>query len=392
MDKLTRRALLGGGTVTVVAAGGLAWRALDKGLFTDPQDRPGFEPWRDFAQGRHRGPMALAAAGILAASPHNTQPWLFRVGQHAIDVHAVPSRHLGAFDPFRREMDIALGCAVENMVQAAPGQGLSVTVSPVAGEPTRIARLSLATASARAAPLAAAIIHRHTDRHPYDTSRPVDPGLLADLEGLADDPGVRLVIMPRSTESFQRFGEATVAATETIVADHEMNAWSHHWTRSDRATVDRDRSGLTLPVAGLDRFTELVGPLLPPLDAKTEGAYWLNLTRDQAVPTAGAFGMLLVKDPYDRTQSLAAGRLWQRLHLRGTLLGLGMQPLNQIPEVIDRERQLNKPPAMVAQIAPLLPDPAWRPTFGFRLGYPTRPAATAPRRDLSLATAPLLKA
>jgi hypothetical protein len=75
--------------------------------------------------------------------------------------------------------------------------------------------------------------------------------------------------------------------------------------------------------------------------------------------------------------------------LQGTLLGLGMQPLNQIPEVIDRERELNEPADMAARIAGLLPDPAWRPTFAFRLGYPTRPPATSPRRALEDAIAPL---
>ena len=153
-----------------------------------------------------------------------------------------------------------------------------------------------------------------------------------------------------------------------------------------RAQVDRERSGLTLAGAGLDRLTETIGALLPPVDARSEGKYWLDMTRKHVIPTAAAFGMLLVRDPYDRVRSLAAGRLWQRLHLQGTLLGLGMQPLNQIPEMIDREHQLGRPPAMAARITALLPDSAWRPTFGFRLGYPTRQAAASPRRALVDAT------
>lgn len=384
MAAISRRTwLAGAGTGVVAVFGGLAWRASDQGLFTSAEARPGFQPWREVAQGRHHGPMALAAAGVLAASPHNTQPWLFRVGRDAIDVHAVPSRHLGAFDPYRREMAIALGCAVENMVQAAPGQTLIAMVTPVAGEATRIARVALSPGDGAPAPLAAAIVRRHTNRHPYDPARTVAPALLQRLRTLATDADVRLVLMPRGSEAARRFGEETIAATETIVGDAEMDAWSHRWTRGSRAEVDRERSGLTLACAGLDRLTETVGALLPPVDARSEGAYWLNMTRKSAAPTAATFGLLLVRDPYDRVQSLAAGRLWQRLHLQGTLLGLGMQPLNQIPEVIDRERQLGRPPAMAARIAPLLSDPAWRPTFGFRLGYPTREAAASPRRTLA---------
>ncbi len=174
----------------------------------------------------------------------------------------------------------------------------------------------------------------------------------------------------------------TIAATQTIIDDAEMDAWSNRWSRGSRAEVDRERSGLTLAGAGLDPVTETFGALMPPIDARSQGQYWLNMTRKSSVPTAAVFGMLLVQDPYDRAQSLAAGRLWQRLHLRGAQLGLAMQPLNQIPEIIDRERQLRKPAAMAARIATLLPDQTWRPTFGLRLGYPTRDAAIAPRRAL----------
>ena len=312
--------------------------------------------------------MALAAAGVLAASPHNTQPWLFHVGADAIEIHAVPERHLGAFDPYRREMMIALGCAVENMVQAAPGQGLVATTVATPNEPTRIAHLALTPGPRAEAPLAAAIVLRHTNRFPYDTHRPVAAGVLSALQGQASDPAVRLVLVPRDSELGHRFSTATIAATQQIIDDDDMDTWSARWTRSSRADIDRERSGLTLAGAGLDRFTEALGAMLPPTGAKTQGRYWLDMTRSHALPTAAAFGMLFVKDPYDRVQSLQAGRLWQRLHLTGTLLGLAMQPLNQIPEAIDREKQLGKPAAMAASVATLLPDAAWHLTFGLRLG------------------------
>lgn len=388
MIEISRRGWLAGTSVGVAAVvGGLAWRAVDQGLFTSAETRPGFEPWRDVARGRYHGPLALAAAGVLAASPHNTQPWLFHVGRDQIDVHLVLNRNLGAFDPYRREMATALGCAVENMVQAAAGQNLLATVMPVTGEETRVARVALSPRTGQVAPLAAAIVRRHTNRHPYESDRAVPPSLLDKLQALATDPTVRLMLMSRGSDNYRRFGDETIAATETIIVDAAMSEASHRWTRSSRADVDRERSGLTLAGAGLDRLTETIGALLPPVDAQAEGHYWLDLTRKTAVPTAAVFGLLLVRDPYDRAQSLTAGRLWQRLHLAGTLLGLGMQPLNQIPEVIDRERDLGRPAAIAARIASLIVDRAWHPTFGFRLGYPTRSAAASPRRALAAAIA-----
>ena len=67
---------------------------------------------------RQQTVIAGGAAVALAASPHNTQPWLFDVTDDAIDVYADRARHLGSFDPFRREMHLGLGCAIENLVRA----------------------------------------------------------------------------------------------------------------------------------------------------------------------------------------------------------------------------------------------------------------------------------
>ena len=60
--------------------------------------------------------MHLFERHILAANPHNTQPWLFKIADTRIDVYADRARNLGSFDPFLREMHIGLACAVENMV------------------------------------------------------------------------------------------------------------------------------------------------------------------------------------------------------------------------------------------------------------------------------------
>ena len=69
------------------------------------------------AERRERGAAGLVRAGILAASPHNTQPWRFRVSPTRVELYADPARSLGAFDPYLREMHIGLGCAVENMTR-----------------------------------------------------------------------------------------------------------------------------------------------------------------------------------------------------------------------------------------------------------------------------------
>ena len=94
-------------------------------------------------------------------------------------------------------------------------------------------------------------------------------------------------------------------------------------------------------------------------------------------------GFLSVRDPYDRKTALEVGRLWQRRHLWAAAKGLAMQPINQLPEMVDRERQLNQPPQTAAVLAELTGDTGWKPTFAFRMGYPTREALPSPRRAVA---------
>jgi hypothetical protein len=123
--------------------------------------------------------------------------------------------------------------------------------------------------------------------------------------------------------------------------------------------------------------------MLPDQSPESEGRYWLQSTRDTQLPTASAFGLILVADPWDRRTGLVAGGVWQRLQLQATALGLASQPLNQLVEMIDRERQLGQPPRFARAADALLDDPAWRPTFAFRLGLADSAAPASPRRPVT---------
>jgi hypothetical protein len=70
------------------------------------------------------------------------------------------------------------------------------------------------------------------------------------------------------------------------------------------------------------------------------------------------------------------------MHLWGTTQGLGMQPLNQLPERADRERQLGIEPRFGNALKALLGDEGWQVLMPFRLGYPTRVGSPSPRRPV----------
>lgn len=388
---MNRRAFVkGAGAVAVVAAGGLVWRAYDQGVFSVGAGAA-YEPWTGWRSDPAPGSLALVRAGILAANPHNTQPWLFQVGASRIELFADTRRNLGAFDPYLREMHIGLGCALENMRRTARVLGYEVAVALHPGQlagpgpsprPQPVATLELTPARPRPDQLVDAIPRRHTDRGAYAAGRPV-PGELLEAMWAAfqDDTDVRLFLFSAPGERKQ-FGELALAATESIIADAEMVAASERWFRHRWLDVQRRRDGITLDAAGLGPFVAAMAKLLPPASAETSHRYWRDATRDVQIPTTALFGLIAVRDLYDRPQALRAGQRWQRLHLMATARGVAMQPINQPVEMVDREREQGKPPRAAAALAALTGEAGWKPTFAFRAGLPTRPPVPSPRRPV----------
>jgi hypothetical protein len=395
MSRLGRREFLMG-AAAVTAFGTPAVRAAgeDPELHV-PNLRAAYEPWRSWRADGIQSPMTIVHAAILAANAHDTQPWRFQIGSDRIDVYADAERHLGAMDPFRREMHLSLGCALENAVLIARSLGYAANLRTYVGllqeggfrdDAGPAASISLAKQRADASPLAAAIPHRHTNRSPYQGDRSIPVDALLQLSALAGDAAVRLTWI---TDSAARrdFAAATIAATEIIASDSVMIADSDRWFRATDAEIDLHRDGPTLYCAGLSPLV-LFGARLMPVSAPSAHRHWIDQTRNAQLGTGPLIGLICVKDLYDRESALGAGRLWQRLHLQGTLLGLGMQPLNQLPECVDRERQLGSPAISRKTLAAYSGDAQWQPTFAFRLGWPTRPAAASPRRSLQSVVLP----
>ncbi len=177
-----------------------------------------------------------------------------------------------------------------------------------------------------------------------------------------------------------RLEAVMVDATKAIIDDARMIADSDRWFRNSSAEIDTHRDGPTLEAAGLS-FLTLTYARLFPVSADTSHAAWLSQTRDVQVGTAPALGLIAVRDRYDRAQSIAAGRRWQRLHLNATLNGVALQPVNQPIERIDRQRQTGGSDDCARRIADLT-GPGWQATFSFRAGYSDRQGVPSPRRRL----------
>jgi nitroreductase len=370
------------GVATVLVAGGGVWRAAAQGVFSTGEG-PAYAPWHTW-----RTDNPILGAAILAASPHNTQPWLFRVADSWIEVYADTKRNTGALDPFLREAHIGLGCAIENIALAAGANGFAPSVLlypgtlgpiPVDQTPDLVARVTLSPSVPQPSPLYDAIPHRHTNRSPYDVTRPLPASVFDGLRreaASAPDVNVFLFTDPAVRT---RIVDLVLAADHVVYADPAVLHDTHPWVRWSAQAIQRQPDGLTIDCAGQTPAIRALRKFLPG-NVVIPSPPWTSYRSCLTATTL--FGIIAVRDRYDRESSLRAGRLWQRLHLWATANGIAARPMNEAIELVDHEQRQGRPPQADARLAELTGDPTWQPTFMFRMGYAVSPAPASPRRPV----------
>jgi len=368
-------------TIAVAGTGAVSYRAYDNRLL-GPTEGKAFDAWRHWRD--EPGPRGIVAAAVLAASPHNTQPWIFQVSDTRIDLFADPARRMGTPDPYGREMRVGLGCALENLVLAARARGYEPQASllPAPAAPRLAARVELAAGQVRTSALYDAIGKRHTNRGPY-SSKPLPDGFLAELAALADSSGSVRLLWLTTVRAKRDMGVLMVEAARAVIMDGAQSRDGFRWFRGDADAIERHQDGLTLDGQGLGALTTAVAKLLPQTSRTSGDTFWVNQTRTVHTRTAAAYGVLLVADSRDPAQQLVGGRLLQRIHLAATARGLALQHMNQITERIDRDRSLGKQPQFGPRLAALVADPDREALVAFRLGRPVRSGRPSPRRPAS---------
>jgi nitroreductase len=175
----------------------------------------------------------MLAIASRAPSVHNTQPWRFSVGTHAIDLYADPERKL-AQDRDGREMLISCGAALFGLRLAvrALGHLPAVTLFSERPKPWLLARVALgpkAPVTETERRMLAALPHRHTHRGAFDPG-PIPAGLLPGLQHDALAEGATLAL----AETAGQYGKlADLAAEATRMQEHSAGARAEiaRWSR-----------------------------------------------------------------------------------------------------------------------------------------------------------------
>jgi nitroreductase len=291
-------------------------------------------------------------AAATAPSLHNSQPWLFRVTPPAVDVFADPARRLPVVDPDGREHLISVGAAVFTLRVAVRRAGYDVRTElrPSEKDETLAARV-IAGRPRQAGPateaLAAAIPHRHTNRHPF--ARVALPADAVDrLRAAAAAEGATLTLAGAPARD-AILGLARAADRWLRDRPHyaeEIARWTGRRARHDGVPEWAAGPWDALEIMPVRDFTEL------PREREPFEPY----------PTV----MVLATDGDTPLDWLRAGQALQRVLLTATWLGLATMPISQPVEVPVVRAKLTRRPAQMV----------------LRVGY-GRVAGRTPRRALS---------
>lgn len=114
------------------------------------------------------GALALA---VRAPSAHNTQPWLWRVGDRTVHLYADTGLRLPHTDPGQRDLVLSCGAALHHFRVAARVFGWDTVMhrAPNPADPDHLAAIEFrgAASTVEAVRMSRAITRRRTDRRRY---------------------------------------------------------------------------------------------------------------------------------------------------------------------------------------------------------------------------------
>ncbi|OGL72946.1 hypothetical protein A3C96_02950 [Candidatus Uhrbacteria bacterium RIFCSPHIGHO2_02_FULL_60_10] len=311
----------------------------------------------------------LVRFAVLAPSSHNSQPWEFVVEPSAIVVRPNLARALPQSDPTGRQLYISIGCAVENICQAADYYGYQPTVTASATGPAW--RISLAgtpkpAGARRPDHPALAISHRQANRTKYE-ARPPEQAFVQDLPQWAD--AVRVSVVET---------EPVKSKIATIVSDGLIEAMDSKPFREELShyvlpNITKRMVGMPMSGFGMPTPPSFLAPFL----VRLFNVNRLKRQEDEELLSKHTPAFVVLSTVADDIPAwFAVGRAFQRIALEAVARGMSTAPMASVIEIGDHHRELQT-----------LLGESGRPQMFFRLGYASGPAPLSPRLPAALVLA-----
>ena len=360
---MTRKVFIG--SAAVFAAGSLAYGFNSSRSSDDRYEAATRKTWRPSDAAPTNDALIkreLIRYATLAPSSHNTQCWKFRVEQSAISILPDLLRRTPAVDPDDHHLFVSLGCATENLVQAAHASGL--LAQPRFVEATDEIIVALGATKPFASSLFQAIPDRQCTRTEFDgIAISVDELRLLEQAGTGD--GVQFILLSETT-AIEKILEYVVAGNSAQIDDPAFVAELKAWIRFGKDEAVRTGDGLFSGSSGNASVPRWVGSRMFDMfyTAKSENEKYAKQLRSSAGIA------VFVSERDDKAHWIEAGRSYQRFALQATALGIRNAMINQPVEVQALRPQLaaylgigNRRPDLVVRFGrgPLMPRSLRRP-------------------------------
>ena len=272
--------------------------------------------------------LELIRCATLAPSSHNTQCWKFALDANGRSISILPdlARRCPAVDPDDHHLFVSLGCATENLVQAALAHGLKgeARFDP-AGDAVRV---TLEPTRAQTTPLFTAIPLRQCTRGDYD-GKALSSEVLARLQRAGSSDTVRLLLLT-DRPAMEQTLDYVIQGNTAQLADPAFVKELKAWIRFNAADAVRMRDGLYSASSGSPNIPSWVGDVAFSwlLTAKGENDKYARQVRSSAGIA------VFVGQTADKAHWVEVGRCYERFALQATALGIRNAFLNQPVEVL----------------------------------------------------------
>ncbi|MBS1135704.1 MAG: hypothetical protein H6R02_2845 [Burkholderiaceae bacterium] len=268
----------------------------------------------------------LVRYATLAPSSHNTQCWKFRLEDGAISILPDFSRRCPAVDPDDHHLFVSLGCAAENLNQAALANGLMGHTGFAAAGGSAL-RVALETTKPVASTLFQAIPERQSTRGEYD-GQPLARHELELLEKAGTGKGVHVIVLTERT-AMETVLAYVVQGNTAQINDPAFVDELKKWIRFSGSEAVRTGDGLYAASSGNPTSPTWLGSLLFNLffTPKSENDKYAKHVRSSA-----GIAIFVSEDPAP-AQWVEVGRCYERFALQSAAFGIRNAMLNQPVEV-----------------------------------------------------------
>ncbi len=328
----------------------------------------------------------ILSYAILAPNPHNKQPWVIDLtGPESFDLYVDQERLLPETDPPFRQIHIGQGTFLENAALAAAENGYRMDVdyfpkgiyenTVVENKPVASVILRRDTTVSKD-PLFTQILTRQSNKRTYDDT-PIDKAILDALGQTGTAPNMSLSLTSNDATR-GKLAAILASAMEIEASDKARDMETIAMFRFNNEEQVKFRDGFGVAQAGMGGVMKFVAETFfldrksTEADSSEFGAQAVQITTDQA-NSAAAFGWITTRGN-SRLDQVLSGRIYERVNLRATELGIAMHPMSQVlqeyADMSDLQREflafLGVPEGHTVQML-------------FRLGY-AEPVAHSARR------------